>query len=127
MAPLADATIGLLPALLIALVVAGLVAGWVGVLVASVTTVAARVAEPRLPEIVPWLLGGCAFVAAFAYYFRPWADSCGWAGNASWPHYLVLVPVVACLVLSARRRPRSLSRMAGASMTAVSQLRSRQR
>jgi arabinofuranan 3-O-arabinosyltransferase len=97
---------------------AGLVAGWWGLAAAVGITVAVAVVHRRAGEQAPWLLALPCLVASLDYVVTPWASSSGWAGQDSWPHYLVLVPLVA-LFASAWGDPElrrtSLRRMTGRS------------
>lgn len=102
----------------VAVLVAGLLAGWTGAGVAVATLVAVWSLPGRARPLVPWLLGGCVFVATLAYAVRPWGSSAGWAGDLAWPDYLVLVSLVGVLVLAGagdRRLPRLRQRIAGRS------------
>jgi arabinofuranan 3-O-arabinosyltransferase len=106
----------------VALIGVGLVAGWIGLALAVTTGLVSRLLVRRRQEEAPWLLAAPALLAALAYFALPWGSSSGWAGNDAWPHYLVLVPLVAVLLrvddepwrLWARGR-RPLSRRAGRS------------
>ena len=113
--PLRGAELPLVAAVLLAVVAAALLAGWPGVGVAAVVVLLVRALDRRVPDVVPWLLAGCCFVAAWAYFLHPWADADGWAGDQAWPHYLVLVPVVGSVVLAGRGGRRFLSRIRGVS------------
>lgn len=114
--PLCESELPTAAAFVIAGVSSVLVAGWLGGIVALAGAAAALRVQRRAPDAAPWVLGGCALVASSAYFFQPWADPGGWAGNEAWPHYLVLAPVAGLVVLAARgRRPRSFNRIAGAS------------
>jgi arabinofuranan 3-O-arabinosyltransferase len=96
----------------------GLLAGWGGVVVALPAAALALLLRRFVPEVSWWGLGGACLVASLAYVLRPWGSPSGWAGNLTWPHYLVLVSVVGTLVLSSEwspRRPRVRSRIAGSS------------
>ncbi|HET9759413.1 MAG TPA: alpha-(1-_3)-arabinofuranosyltransferase family protein [Nocardioidaceae bacterium] len=102
----------------VAVLGAGLLAGWGGVLVALPAAALALLLRRFVPEVSWWGLGGACLVASLAYVLRPWGSPSGWAGNLTWPHYLVLVSVVGTLVLSSEwspRRPRVRSRIAGSS------------
>ncbi len=105
--PVGAASLGAPAALGAALVAAVLVAGWPGGVVAVVATGLAHALRRRAPDVVPWVFGGTAVVAAAAYVVHPWAHPTGWAGESAWPHYLVLVPVVVAVSLAGDRRRRS--------------------
>ena len=91
-----------------------LVVGWPGLLVVGCVLVVSAVLGRRAPQAVPWIFGGCCLVASVGYFFNPWSDSQGWAGQEAWPHYLVLAPVLAALIWLSRR-PSGRSRVAGTS------------
>ena len=100
------------------LLAGGLLAGWVGLAIASVTVVLGSLIQRRAPEAGPWLLAAVVLPSAVAYAFRPWGGASGWAGSLAWPHYLVVVVVVALFAWPADRPlpgPRSFSRSAGRS------------
>jgi arabinofuranan 3-O-arabinosyltransferase len=102
----------------VALVGAGLVAGWAGVGVALVAAAAATVLRSRAPEQAPWVLAAPCLVASLAYFATPWGSASGWAGDESWPHYLVLASLVAAVATAGsgvERRPTPLRRSAGRS------------
>jgi arabinofuranan 3-O-arabinosyltransferase len=90
----------------VALVGAGLVAGWGGVALAVAAGLLSRLLVRRWPEEAPWLLAVPTLVAALAYVALPWGSASGWAGNQAWPHYLVLVPLVAVLLPADGERRR---------------------
>ncbi len=107
---------GSLPLALAALTAAtGLVAGWAGLLVAVPAAALAFYLQARAPQAAPWVLAAPCLVVAVAFYVNPWGDPSGWAGNAAWTSYLMLVPVVAVLV-PATDLPKFFSRIAGASI-----------
>ena len=100
------------------LLAGGLLAGWIGLAIASVTVVLGSLIQRRAPEAGPWLLAAVVLPSAVAYAFRPWGGASGWAGSLAWPHYLVVVVVVALFAWPADRSlpgPRSFSRSAGRS------------
>ena len=86
-------------------VAAGLTAGWVGVVVAAATVILCAVGGrrwgPPWAEGAPWLFGGSAFVVSLWYAVRPWGDPTGWAGEAAWTAYLLVVPLAAMVWLAA--------------------------
>lgn len=82
---------------------AGAVAGWPGVVVAVVVTVLVRGAAGPLErrgagDALAWAVAVPVLVVAGAYAVTPWGSSDGWAGEAAWPVYLMLVPLVGLLV-----------------------------
>jgi arabinofuranan 3-O-arabinosyltransferase len=97
----------------------GLVAGWSGVLAALLGASACLPLTRWVPGVTPWLLGVPCLVVAAAYAVTPWGSSSGWAGEASWPVYLMLVPVSGALALAMEPRGDSwiLKRRAGRSTT----------
>lgn len=101
----------------VALVALGLLGGWPG-LVCGAAGALVAVAGRRLGvEAVAWLLGLAVWLASLAYFIRPWGSSEGWAGNWTWPDYLVLAALGGALLLTAAPGPRSLRRMKGSSTT----------
>lgn len=74
---------------------AGLVAGWWGLAIAVVVVAVVAVVYRRAGDQAPWVFASLCLLASMDYVVTPWASSSGWAGNDSWPHYLVLVPLVA--------------------------------
>ncbi|MCW2795399.1 alpha-(1-_3)-arabinofuranosyltransferase [Nocardioides sp.] len=118
-APLTTRGLSVRTLLPVALGMAGLVAGWTGVSIGLAAAVAAFVLARRAPAEAPWVLGALCLVASLAYVATPWGSASGWAGNASWPHYLVLVPLVAAVTTAGsgtERRPSPLRRRAGRSI-----------
>jgi arabinofuranan 3-O-arabinosyltransferase len=96
----------------------GLLAGWAGVVLATGAFLVASVLNRRAAESAPWLLAAVVLPAAGAYALRPWGGSEGWAGDLSWPAYLVLVGCAALFGLPADRllrRPRAARRIPGLS------------
>jgi arabinofuranan 3-O-arabinosyltransferase len=93
-----------------------LVAGWAGLLVAVIVAVGSAALRGQLEQAAPWVFGGLCLLASVGYFFHPWADVAGWAGQESWPHYLVLAPVVAAL-LGLSPRPSGRRREAGTSIS----------
>jgi arabinofuranan 3-O-arabinosyltransferase len=97
-----------------------LVAGWAGLLVAGIVAgivaVGSAALRGELAQAAPWFFGGLCLLASVGYFFHPWADVGGWAGQESWPHYLVLAPVVAALI-GLSPRPRGRKREAGTSIS----------
>lgn len=87
-----------------AVLLAGVVAGWVGVLVAVVAALVARALDEWSAEAAPLVLALPCLVATLPYFLRPWGNAEGWAGDSSWPHYLVLAPLVSVLVLAGESR-----------------------
>jgi arabinofuranan 3-O-arabinosyltransferase len=94
-----------------AVVGSGLVAGWVGVAIAVVVVAADPGLRRLSPDALPWVLSLPCLIAAAAYAVTPWGSSSGWAGNESWPAYLMLVPLVGLLASEAWEAPRRLSRL----------------
>lgn len=102
----------------IGLVVGGLLAGWVGFVLAAGAAVIGAMVGRRSPAVVAALVCGVMVPAAAAYALRPWGDQAGWAGNLSWPHYLVVFAL--CLIVGGVLEPgrrRLRSRSAGRSTT----------
>ena len=98
------------------LVVLGAVlAGWVGAVVALVTVGTVGALHSRTTAIEGWGLAALLAPAAVPFLFNPWAHT-PWAGDFSWPPYVVLAAcsaVAAWVVFdTANRRP---SRMPGRS------------
>ncbi|WP_027862427.1 alpha-(1-_3)-arabinofuranosyltransferase family protein [Marmoricola sp. URHB0036] len=93
-----------------------LVAGWAGLLVAVIVAVGSAALRGELAQAGPWIFGGLCLLASVGYFFHPWADVAGWAGQESWPHYLVLAPVVAALI-GLSPRPSGRRRDAGTSIS----------
>ena len=90
----------------VAVVLAGILAGWAGVLVAAVAALVTRALDEWSAEAAPLVLALPCLVATLPYFLRPWGDAEGWAGDSSWPHYLVLAPLVSVLVLAGESRSR---------------------
>lgn len=106
--------------LLLGLGTAGMLAGWAGFVIALVGFGAGSAIRRRLPDAGPWLVGSLLMVAAFGYSTHTWASASGsWAGDWSWPHYLVVFTLSVGFWLAAepRLRPRSRKRIAGSSTT----------
>ncbi|MCW2764902.1 MAG: aftD [Nocardioides sp.] len=116
--PVTGRRIPVAPMVVVGAVGAGLVAGWPGLVAAAVTTVVAGLVHRRAGEQAPWVFAVLCLVASLDYVVTPWASSSGWAGSDSWPHYLVLVPLVglfASAVGDPELRRTSLRRIAGRS------------
>ena len=94
-----------------AVVGAGLLAGWVGVAVAIVVGAVSFWLSRRSPDLLPWALSLPCLIAAAAYAVTPWGSSSGWAGNESWPAYVMLVPLVGVLASEAWEAPRRVRRL----------------
>jgi arabinofuranan 3-O-arabinosyltransferase len=94
-----------------AVVSAGLLAGWVGVAIALVVVAASAGLRRLSMDVVPWVLSLPCLVVAAAYAVTPWGSSSGWAGNESWPVYLMLVPLVGLLASEAWVAPRRVNRL----------------
>lgn len=106
--------------LLLGLGCAGLLAGWSGFAVGLIGYGAGWAIRRHLPDAGPWLVGSTLMIAAFGYSTHTWASSSGsWAGDWSWPHYLVVFTLSVGFWLAAepRLRPRSRKRIAGSSTT----------
>ncbi|KRF17351.1 hypothetical protein ASG90_08650 [Nocardioides sp. Soil797] len=101
----------------IGLIGGGLLGGWLGLLATAAGVASAMALRHR--DALAWMIGVVPGVAALAYYVRPWGSGAGWAGDWSWPHYLVLVAVGALSVVAGSTMrfvlPKSLSRMKGIS------------
>lgn len=112
-----------LPALLVlalAPVSGALLAGPTGLLVASVSAGGVALVLRAHPSVARGMVTALLLPAFGAYAFRPWAHGDGWAGNLSWPSYLVVAVVSGMLVLvsaDSRRPSRPLRRSAGSSTT----------
>ncbi|QIX26416.1 DUF3367 domain-containing protein [Nocardioides sp. JQ2195] len=102
---------------LIGLLGGGLLGGWGGLAAAVIGAVLALAL--RRHDALAWMIGVLPALAAGAYYVRPWGSGSGWAGDWSWPHYLVLMAVGALSVVAGSTMrlalPRSFSRMKGIS------------
>jgi arabinofuranan 3-O-arabinosyltransferase len=93
-----------------------LVAGWAGLIVAGVVAVGSAALRGQLAQATPWVFGGLCLLASVGYFFHPWGDVGGWAGQESWPHYLVLASVLAAL-FALSPRPSGRKRVAGSSIS----------
>lgn len=94
-----------------------LVGGWVG-LAAGVAGGVVGWFVARRFDPAP-VAASLVLVAGLAYVVRPWTSPQGWAGEWSWPQWLVLTAfgVVAASLLRRHGGRTSLSRMAGRSTT----------
>lgn len=117
LSPLAERELGPLVLWPVGAVALGLLAGWPGVACGVIGALLGLLVR-RVGDAGAWLVGLLPFVAAGAYFVRPWGSADGWAGTWSWPHYLVVVSLAAVVVVASGRfeRPRFLSRMLGNSM-----------
>lgn len=98
------------------LVAGGLLAGIGGLVVTVVGYGAGYLLARRQYDLLIWSSAMLMMVVAFAYSVRPWGNSLGWAGDWSWPHYLVvLVLSVAFWVAAEAGLPRLRRRRAGTS------------
>lgn len=100
------------------LVVTGAVlAGWIGAVVSLVTVGIVGALHRRTTTIEGWALAAVLAAAAVPFLFNPWTHT-PWAGDFSWPPYVVLAAcsAVAAWVFfdTAKRRP---SRIPGRSTT----------
>ncbi len=114
--PLGEASVPAVLAYGLAVGGALLLAGWAGLLVAALVAVGSAALRGQLAQAAPWIFGGLCLLASVGYFFQPWGNVGGWAGQASWPHYLVLAPVVAALI-GLSPRPSGRKRAAGTSMS----------
>ena len=114
--PLGEASVPVVLAYGLAVGGALLLAGWAGLLVAALVAVGSAALRGQLAQAAPWIFGGLCLLASLGYFFEPWGNVGGWAGQASWPHYLVLAPVVASLI-GLSPRPSGRKRAAGTSMS----------
>jgi arabinofuranan 3-O-arabinosyltransferase len=92
-----------------------LVGGWVGLAAGVVGGVVGWLVARRL-DPAP-LAAALVLAAGMAYVVRPWTSPQGWAGEWSWPQWLVLAGfgVVAASLVRAHGARTSLSRIAGRS------------
>lgn len=89
----------------VALVAGGLLGGWLGLVSAALGAALAVLGglgglAPRRSTAA--LVATLPFLAAVGYVARPWASPNGWAGEWSWPHYLVLITLGALFVATSR-------------------------
>lgn len=98
------------------LATAGLLAGWGGLVAGALGYAFGLVVVRRHEDVGIWVTGSLLMVCAFGYSLRPWGSSSGWAGDWSWPHYVVVFALaVSVWVASEVRLPRSRRRSAGSS------------
>ncbi len=102
---------------MVAVLGAGLLAGWLGCLLGLAAFAGGQVLARRSTEVGGWAVAGFLAPAALAYALRPWGDPVGWAGELSWPHYLVVVALAGAVGWSTDRPLRRTlrSRIAGIS------------
>ncbi len=93
-----------------------MVGGGIGMAAAVVAAVIAIRLSNRSGD-VSWLAGMGVLIAAGAYVISPWASG-SWAGNQSWPQWVVLAALGAAVGAAfASALPKSLRRIAGRSIT----------
>lgn len=93
---------------------AGVLAGWGGAAIAAVGLVAALRLRHHLDHAA-WVVASLPAVVGVAYLLRPWASGDDWAGDWSWPHYLVLTSLVGSAFVALRPRFTVARRMKGRS------------